>query len=486
MVDEKIVSINLTHNAALTYVVGNEIIFHFEFDRFNRIKGSNFPCKQIIDLICDIEFDLLLVTSLNSNSYTLWENIMCQSSKLKNKLNNVKVHRINEHHALHAAEALLWGTFSNIVVADGRGKNLKEDLWERESIFKFNNKKLLKNHFFDEQIGFIYEKRAFQIFNAQYFTEGKLMALSTYGEHDNQWFNNQKLLQSINQNKVKTSDKNYLNIATTTQNYIEDRLAKIFTKIPQGEKVAFTGGVAQNVLANSKLKKEYKKLFCSPYNNDSGISAGSANLYKNFNLKIKSIYTGIPQYFSLHCTRYSTKNVSLDEVCNLLEKEPVAIFKKRSESGQRGLGARSILISPCIKNSYEKMNEVKKRAWFRPFALSILDEHGEDWFEDYFYSPYMMYIFNLKKNKKNILKNGLCVKDTSRIQSVRKEDNLEYYNLINCFYKRSGVPMLVNTSFNLPGEVLVETYTDLDYFLKNSKLNYVFLPEYGKLIYGNN
>ena len=279
---------------------------------------------------------------------------------------------------------------------------------------------------------------------------------------------------------------NKLATGQPSQYYIEERLTQIFTKIPQNEKIAFTGGVAQNVLANSKLKKIYKKLFCSPYNNDSGISIGSVNIYRNFDLKIKSIYTGIPQEFSSSCIPYPTKNVTLDEVCNLLEKEPVAIFKKRSESGQRGLGARSILISPCIKSSYEKMNEVKKRAWFRPFALSILDEHGEEWFEDYFYTPFMMYIFNLKKNKKNILKNGLCIKGTSRIQSVRKEDNLEYYNLIHCFYKKTGIPMLVNTSFNLPGEVLVETYSDLNYFLKNSKLKYVYLAEYGKLIYANN
>ena len=98
----------------------------------------------------------------------------------------------------------------------------------------------------------------------------------------------------------------------------------------------------------------------------------------------------------------------------------------------------------------------------------------------------MMYIFNLKKNKKNILKNGLCIKGTTRIQSVRKENNLEYYNLIHFFYKKTGIPMLVNTSFNLPGEVLVETYSDLNYFLKNSKLKYVYLAEYGKLIYANN
>ena len=486
MVNKKILSINLGHNAALTYVVGNEIIFHFELDRYNRIKGNNFPSKQVIDLICDTESDLIILTALFEDCYIFWNNIMCQSSRLANKIINVPVHRNNQHHLLHAAEALVWGNFSKIVVADGRGINLKEDLWERESIFEFNNKKLLKKYFFDEQIGFIYEQRAFQIFNRQYFTEGKLMALSSYGENDNQWFNNKKLLENINNDEVKKSDKNYLNIATTTQNYIEDRLTQIFTKIPQDEKIAFTGGVAQNVLANSKLKKIYKKLFCSPYNNDSGVSIGAVNLYRNFDLKIKSIYTGIPQEFSSSCTQYSTKNVTLDEVCNLLEKEPVAIFKKRSESGQRGLGARSILISPCIKNSYEKMNEVKKRAWFRPFALSILDEHGKEWFEDYFYSPFMMYTFNLKKNKKNILKNGLCIKGTSRIQSVREEDNLEYYNLIDCFHKKTGIPMLVNTSFNLPGEVLVETYADLDYFLKNSKLKYVYLAEYGKLIYDNN
>ena len=97
-------------------------------------------------------------------------------------------------------------------------------------------------------------------------------------------------------------------------------------------------------------------------------------------------------------------------------------------------------------------------------------------------SPHMMYVFDLKKEKEGILKTGLAIDNKSRIQTVDKNRNLNYYNLIKSFEKLTQVPILINTSLNLPEEVLVETMNDLKELFKTSKLKYIYFPEINKLI----
>ena len=164
-------------------------------------------------------------------------------------------------------------------------------------------------------------------------------------------------------------------------------------------------------------------------------------------------------------------------------KEPVAIFQSRSEQGQRGLGNRSLLMNPTHKNAHDKLNEIKKREWFRPFACSILEEKASEWFNmTVNRSPHMMYVFDLKKEKDGILKAGLAINKKCRIQTVAKKDNLHYYNLIKSFEKITDIPVLLNTSLNLPGEVLVETIENMKELFIKSKLKYIYFPEINKLI----
>jgi carbamoyltransferase len=100
-------------------------------------------------------------------------------------------------------------------------------------------------------------------------------------------------------------------------------------------------------------------------------------------------------------------------------------------------------------------------------------------------SPYMMYLFKLSDDKINILKSGIAIDNTSRIQTVQKSNNEHFYNLLYAFNKLTNVPILINTSLNLPGEVLVETMDDLLYLINNSNLKYIYLPEIQKLIIKN-
>jgi carbamoyltransferase len=174
------------------------------------------------------------------------------------------------------------------------------------------------------------------------------------------------------------------------------------------------------------------------------------------------------------------KNVTCEEVAKIIaDKNIIALFQGKSEAGHRALGNRSILYDPRDANGKDHVNIVKHREWYRPFAASVMLEHAHEWFEmlSLKESPHMMFAFDVKEDKKELISCVTHVDGTCRIQTVTKEQNVNFYNLINAFYNLTGVPMLFNTSFNLAGEVIVETEEEAIDVLKRSQMEYLYLPE---------
>jgi carbamoyltransferase len=147
-----------------------------------------------------------------------------------------------------------------------------------------------------------------------------------------------------------------------------------------------------------------------------------------------------------------------------------------------------LLFDPRVLNGKDIVNLVKGREQFRPFAAAVMKEHTEDWFvlEKITESPHMMYAVDVKENKLTIIPGVIHVDNTCRIQTVSKEQNLNLYNIINSFYQETGIPMLLNTSFNLAGDPIVETINDAIASLRRSRLEYLYLPDIKKLIYIKN
>jgi len=168
-----------------------------------------------------------------------------------------------------------------------------------------------------------------------------------------------------------------------------------------------------------------------------------------------------------------------EAINKILEQEIVAIFQKSSEYGPRALGNRSLLFDPRNKNGKDIVNKVKRREWFRPFAGTVLLEHAKDWFEmgTIKESVYMSYAVPVKEDKKNLIPCITHVDGTCRVQTLTKEQNKNFYELIEEFYKRTNVPILFNTSFNLAGEPLVETLSDAHSTIERSDLQYLYLPD---------
>jgi len=177
--------------------------------------------------------------------------------------------------------------------------------------------------------------------------------------------------------------------------------------------------------------------------------------------------------------------IGYDDVITLILKQNIiALFQGKSEGGPRALGNRSILFDPRNAEAKNIVNVVKKREWYRPFAGTILSEHVHEWFDmrGLKETPFMMYAVNVLGNKKDLIPGIIHVDGTCRIQTVTQEQNYHYYNLIKCFYERTGVPILFNTSFNLGGETLVYTEFDGIQTLQNSMIEYMYLPEKKKII----
>jgi len=177
------------------------------------------------------------------------------------------------------------------------------------------------------------------------------------------------------------------------------------------------------------------------------------------------------------------KNTGLDKVTDLLiQNNIVGFFQGRSEAGPRSLGNRSLLMSPIKKENKDIMNKLKGREMFRPLAASILQSEADKWFDmlGIKQSPHMTFSFECIADK-NKIPSVVHVDGSCRIQTVNKDNNY-FYDIIKLFFKKSNIPMLLNTACNIAGDPMVESPKDAINTLNKSKLKYLYFPEVKILI----
>ena len=265
----------------------------------------------------------------------------------------------------------------------------------------------------------------------------------------------------------------HLDFAKSTQYIYEDILFHLVNLIYdkyQVENLTISGGCAMNSLANGKIIKnsKFKKIYISPSPGDSGGCIGSASTVVRHKIKKKVIvnnysYLG-PEYsndfikdlidkkklenkFKINFFEYDKLYSYISDF--IIKEKIVGWFQGKTEWGPRALGNRSILADPRNRNIKDIINlKIKRRESFRPFAPSILRDFVDDWFEEISEVPYMSEVKLIKKEKRKLIP-GVChIDGTGRLQTVTKEQNIHYYNLINSFYKKTKVPIILNTSFN--------------------------------------
>ena len=297
----------------------------------------------------------------------------------------------------------------------------------------------------------------------------------------------------------------HMDIAASIQAVTEEVVIRLTRNIASEYKIknlCLAGGVALNCVANGKILKEkiFEDIWIQPAAGDAGGSLGAALAYwhqelnkprENFKDQMKGAYLG-PKFSEnfiesqLNNLKGGYSKKSSDEISSFVAKElanskTVGWFQGRMEFGPRALGGRSILADPRSEKMQKELNlKIKFRESFRPFAPSVLREEVNNWFELNYDSPYMLLVSDIKKDlqipmskndnelfgidKLNIKRSSIPavthVDYSARIQTVHKETNSKYYNLLKEFYKITGCPVLVNTSFNVRGEPIVCSIQD--------------------------
>jgi carbamoyltransferase len=280
--------------------------------------------------------------------------------------------------------------------------------------------------------------------------------------------------------KGEPIEDRHMNLAASVQKVLEDTVLGLARRLYEKtdiRQLCLAGGVALNCSMNGRLRREgpFEDIYIQPAAGDDGIAIGAAfQLYhaatgakRGFELrdaKLGPEYSDadIARVLDLAKIKYESPADVEQRTAELLaEGKIVGWFQGRMEFGPRALGSRSILADPTRPEMKDLLNKyVKHREEFRPFAPSCLEEHAGEYFEDCRYSPFMLFVYPVKPEMQDRVPAITHIDGTARVQTVSKDVAPRYHRMISEFAKLRGVPMVLNTSFNVMGEPIVNTPTD--------------------------
>ena len=354
---------------------------------------------------------------------------------------------------------------------------------------------------------------ATRLINQHPLENGKTMGLSSYGEKTNNFPHFFKeTVGEVNEDYFVNSEDNlypaykpyygkrikekvtpenyklYADYAYEIQKQTQEEFGNLIEKAVQRtgiKNVCIVGGYGMNVVANHYYLQRFPELefYFEPLADDGGIPIGEAKLFHhkhNNDNTIRQLKDTFQHGRGYDISSYKGITSTVSDVAQLLyDNKSVAVFRGKSESGQRALGNRSILFNALHPQAKEIVNKIKNREWYRPFAGIVLEEDAPKYFDmgRIKSSPFMTICFPVKSDA---IPGIIHVDNTCRIQTVSKEDGY-LYELLDEFKRLSGHGILLNTSFNLAGEPLVETPKDAFRTLNKSSLNYMWLEETSQL-----
>jgi carbamoyltransferase len=399
-----------------------------------------------------------------------------------------------EHHIAHAASAFYPSPFSEaaVLTLDGRGEMAST------SYFRGEGNSLLKigEVCMPHSLGMLYEKITTYLGFLHSSDEYKVMALASYGKpayidkfrsfiHVNRYgcytIDNFSPEEAFGPARKKGGDyeQRFFDVAHSLQKVLEETVLELVNWLYQETKVdnlCLAGGVALNCVLNAVIRDKgpFKNIWVQPAAGDAGTALGAAMwVDRKFSAgapvqKMEHAYWG-PSYSDADVENllqwmkipYRRLNNVAAETANLLaQNKVIGWFQGRMEFGPRALGSRSILASPAEAAMQQKLNEIKDREDFRPVAPVVMEEVAGEWFEDATVSPFMLFVYNVKPDKADKIPAVRHVDGTARIQTINREQHSMYYDLLNEFNKLTGIPVLINTSFNTRGEPIVCTPKD--------------------------
>ncbi|HEX5444848.1 MAG TPA: carbamoyltransferase C-terminal domain-containing protein [Pirellulales bacterium] len=270
-------------------------------------------------------------------------------------------------------------------------------------------------------------------------------------------------------------EQRHYDLAHSLQVVLEDaaiELARWLHGVSGSEHLCLAGGVALNCVMNARIRDRgpFRDIWVQPAAGDAGTALGAAlwtdSRQRGANERaypMEHAFLGpcyhddeIEEFLRWSKLSYRRLNNVAEETADLLvEDKVIGWFQGRMEFGPRALGARSILASPRSHSMQAKLNEIKDREDFRPVAPVVLEEEADQWFVGARVAPFMLFVFDVRPEKADQIPAVRHVDGTARVQTINRRQNAPYYDLLRAFQRRTGVPVLVNTSFNTRGEPIV-------------------------------
>jgi carbamoyltransferase len=399
-----------------------------------------------------------------------------------------------EHHLSHEASAFLAAPFaeSAVMTLDGRGE-LATTSYGRFAGGRYERIAQVR---VPHSLGLLYEQVTDYLGFLHSSDEYKVMALASYGEPayadafremvrlkgDGQYIiQDTRLGERFGQPRERDAPigKKHYDVARSLQLVLEEsaiELARWLKARTGAEHLCMAGGVALNCVMNARIRDAglFRQVWVQPAAGDAGTALGAA-LWTDWRARgarrawhMEHAFLG-PEYpeaeIEAFLRRSQLRYRRLDDVAaqtaELLARDRIiGWFQGRMEFGPRALGARSFLASPISPSMQARLNEIKDREDFRPVAPVVLEEEAANWFVGGAVSPFMLFVFDVRPDKAERIPAVRHVDGTARVQTINRAQHPLYYDLLKAFQQRTGVPVLVNTSFNTRSEPVVCTPRD--------------------------
>ena len=507
----KIVGTWSGHDCSFCVLENGEPLIHAEYERYNREKSPpGDSLGFLFERSPDLAEDAVHFISVHPKKKILqYEESYTKALETAEK-NGGQFHFMS-HHKAHAAHAFYSSNFKDALVITFDGGGVEDDRGGESActIWEGRDKSLKHLHTFrphEINIGGVWTRVTRYIFKLNNGwplggQEGSVMAMAAAGDSSKYFEDFKKMLtQDILQAGFKpptqppgaTSDNDpvhpYLepwaaiarkseqdkfDLAAGLQSATEWVLQRVIESALNNtdlRNLCLCGGVALNSVAMGKIFDwfpQVEDIYIPPVPYDGGLSLGAAQWLwheklqndriewnKNFtpylgeNWSAEDVNHAVED--AIQTGRVESKSASIEDVIDILEKgEIVSVYNQGSESGRRALGNRSILADPRKDNMKDRVNEkVKHRQWYRPFAPSILKSKTGEWFEKDVESPYMQFVIRFKPEMGKKVPAVNHFDGTARLQTVREEDNKWYFDFLTSWEQKTGVPIILNTSFN--------------------------------------
>jgi carbamoyltransferase len=477
----RILGLHTGHDSSVAVVEDGKLVFAMEEERLTgRKKDTGIParCLLYLDKVLGVnKFDKVALSSKDTFHY--------RTITTDTKLNVFPEAVHIDHHECHAISAYAMSGFNEckVLTLDGGGDSLFATIWDAKDgkITKLQENRHDEYYSFGLLYNRVTEKLGF-IANRH---EGKIMGLSSQGRplemfEDLFWVEGGKIRASgrmeefIVDRRIESIGTVLIQDIAASCQYTFNRIVMEWIKanVKPYEKLAVAGGSFANVMTNREISEYVKDFYVCPPMADSGNSIGAAfSQFDKIPVKFQEhMYLGakyVPRKHNKHSPKHVAKQIACGKV--------IGLAQGNMEFGPRALGNRSILADPRDRSMVDRINQRLLRTEFMPFAPVILEEFAGDILENYRKNdkngPFMTCSWKVKEEWRDLIPAVVHIDNTARPQIIKQNTNPYYYQIVKEFYNLTGVPVLINTSFNAHEDPIICFDIEADFALNNNKID---------------